>query len=348
MILLLAFFLIVLTAFVTKYLKIKPKVKTLIIMFIVFTILSFVFLNRFFGVMLGLDFMIERVTQSDVNIFLITLFVLGLSGIVYKFGKKVPWLIRVLAILLFIGWLIDIFIPNIPLLIAPMTPTIKGKIFDAETRRPLTNIDIKVAWPLHNVGPGGGGGLMYKTTYTTKSDEHGEFIIPRRWKPVSRWVFPLGFSNYAGIAMIAYSYDYEFRELWPKEHIIEIPMKPIKDEKTFLENILNIYWEGVSKMGPYIEDSYKNLSPDEKRFFMNAYEQFEKKYPDTTVDKDYLGSVASMFEKLGAPQKAIGINQKIINKYPSSINAEIARDDVKRLEETYHLKSDNKFNEGTK
>ena len=335
MILLLALFLIVLTALVAKYLKSTPKVKNLIIIFIVLIL---------FAVIPGLDLLIERVTQSDINIFLITVFVIGLSWLAFRFRNKVPWLVRVLVILIFIGWFIDILIPNIPLLISPMTPAIKGKVFDAETQKPLANVNIKVAWPLHNVGPGGGGGFIINRTYSTKSDEHGEFTIPRRWKPLSRWVFPLGFSNYAGIEMISYSYDYEIKEIWPKGRVIELPMKPIKNEKSFFENILKIYWEGVSRMGLYIKDSYKNVTPDERNFFVSAYPYFEKRFPNANYaalkDKAYVGQIAVMFDNLREPMEAIRFNQLIIEKYPSSTAARLAARDIEQLKEKYHVETE--------
>lgn len=289
--------------------------------------------------------------RGDIVILIISVFIVGFF-IIMKRRKTEPqqgWLVSVaprrpaqnFSNILFVIWLIAIFLPNVPVLVAPLTPAIQGKVIDAETKEPLKNINIKIGWQVGYRTIAGGPPVIYRT-YSTKSNENGEFQIPRVFKPLSILAFPLFYRAYEGIRILAYGYDYEFKMIWPKERVIMLSMNLIKNEKNFLENILKVYWEGISSFGPYIEEeSYKNVTIEEKRFMMNAYSYFEKRFPNANYyeDKSYFGRLANTFDNLKEPVEAIKINQLIIQKYPSSVSAEIAKKDIERLEKVYKLKT---------
>ena len=152
---------------------------------------------------------------------------------------------------------------------------------------------------------------------------------------MSIYIWPFFSREYGGIRIIAYSYDYELvgKDISAdaETKLVEIPIRLLSDEGNFTKSIVDIESE-LRRM-----DSEKP-SNTEKMFLMRAYNIFEKKYPNSTKDERYLSAFAFIFEEMGAPIEAVKINQKIIEKYPASINAEIAKEEIQRLKKRYNLK----------
>lgn len=287
--------------------------------------------------------------RGDIAILIISVFIIGLFVII-KRKKNIPWSIQVISAVLFVGLLVTTLLPSLPLIISPLTPSLQGRVIDAETGKPLSNINIKIGWEILNAGPGGGGRSVYKT-YTTTTNDTGEFKAPSILMPFTVFLIS-GLREYGGINIIAYSYDYEFSRSGvnrdeKKSRFIEIQMQPIKDEKSYWESILNIYWEGITNLGSRGE----NVSAEERRFLKDAYSYFKRRFPNANYaelkDKAYFGQFAVTLDDLKEPVEAIKINQLIIEKYPSSASAELAAEDIKRLKEKYNLKiEDNSKGEG--
>lgn len=284
---------------------------------------------------------------GNIVILLISVFVIGLNIYVLICKKNASVTAKLISILLFVVWILSIQIPNMPILKAPFTSALKGRVIDAETKKPLPNINVKIGWKTAYATAGGGSPAIYKALPAT-TDEKGEFSIPTALKQLSIYIWPFFSREYGGIRIIAYSCDYEFvrKDISAdaETKLVEIPIRLIKDEKSYLENILNIYWNGLAILGPHIEDHYKNVTPDEKRFLINAYHSFDKKYPnsnyDSFKDKAYLGQLATTFNEL-EPLLAVEINQKIIEKYPSDFSARYAKEEIERLKKVYKLKINN-------
>ncbi len=281
---------------------------------------------------------------GNIAILLISVFVIGFNIYVLIYKKNASVIAKLISILLFVVWILSIQIPNMPILKAPFTSALKGRVIDAETKKPLPNINVKIGWKTAYATAGGGSPAIYKALPAT-TDEKGEFSIPTALKQLSIYIWPFFSREYGGIKIIAYSYDYEFVEknisADAETKLVEIPMRLISDDKSYLENILNIYWRGFAILGPHIEDHYKNVTPDEKKFLINTYHSFDKKYPNSNYDElkkqEYLGQLATTFNKL-EPLLAVEINQKIIEKYPSDFSARYAAEEIERLKKRYGLK----------
>ena len=289
--------------------------------------------------------------MRDIIILLISVFVVWLNLSTFKFKKDASSGRKTISMVLLIIWAVTIFLPNIPVLLWPITPKVYVRVIDAETKRPLPNINVKIGWYYHNYNVGGGiWGGVYRAK-STKTNERGEFTVPRSLKTLSLLVFPLFFEKYGGIEIIAYSYDYAFVKKFTKgkgPEPVEVEIKLIKDAKSYWESILNIYWEGIRNLGSRGE----NVSKEEKTFFLNAYDYFERRFPNADYaeleDKAYLGQFAVTLDDLKEPNEAIKINRLIIEKYPSSARARWAARNIEQLKEKYHLKTEDNWGGGTK
>lgn len=281
---------------------------------------------------------------GNIVILLISVFVIWLNIYVLTYKKNTSLTAKLISILLFVIWILSVVSPNIPVLKSPFTSAMKGRVVDAETKKPLPNINVKIGWKTAYATAGGGSPAIYKALPIT-TDEKGEFSIPTALKQLSIYIWPFFSREYGGIRIIAYSYDYEFARkdisADAETKLVEIPMRLISDDKSYLENILNIYWKGLAILGSDIGDHYKNVTPDEKKFLINAYHSFDKKYPNSNYaelkKQEYLGQLATTFNKLD-PLLAVEINQKIIEKYPSDFSARYAKEEIERLKKRYNLK----------
>ena len=58
-------------------------------------------------------------------------------------------------------------------------PSVKGRVIDVETERPMKGVNIRAGWVTGYADPGGGTERIFKV-YTPKTDGDGEFVLPWR------------------------------------------------------------------------------------------------------------------------------------------------------------------------
>jgi hypothetical protein len=163
------------------------------------------------------------------------------------------------------------------------TPPIKGKVVDAQTKKPIKDVNIKVTWD--SIFPfwiDPGHPTFKEETYHT--NEQGKFEIPRLIRPL----FPLTVFYEQQILLYAHAYKAEritimspkqsaspedekeqAKKYYSKETIIEL--KPLKTAEEWAENLNSLeLWLGYS--WERTEEEKKFLEEEEK-----LYEEVKKK-----------------------------------------------------------------------
>ena len=264
-----------------------------------------------------------------VMILLFTVFVIGFVVIVFKHRKTVSNTTRVIAVLLFIFWAATIFIPSLLFLIPPYTPTIKGRVVDAKTGKPLANINIKAGWKSGSVD----SPSIYKT-FSTKTDEAGNFYLPRTIKIPSFFAPPFIYM-YRGIGIRAYNYDYRtnYRKIGVGREFetVTLAMELIKDDETYRQNIGTLL-SGLANLS-----KKDQLTTEEKNFVIRGYRLFEKKFPQSRLNAQNLFDLAGIFDLFKRHSEAIDVYQELIQKYPTVNYAEYAVKEIERIKKNYHL-----------
>lgn len=268
---------------------------------------------------------------SDLLIVGITTCLLAVC--IYGFKTKY----RVLSVILLGIVLVPVMITlviNIHVITSPLTPEVHGKVIDAETKKPLAGINIKAGWYMSSVSVGGGYGKYYKL-YTTKTDVNGDFILPRGIKALT-FGYLIGKSYFDGVNVTVYppGYDYKVSRFTYNDQVKPIiALEKVKSDKEFLENI-SAYWHGLSYMhkGSWVAIT----DPYERGWMKNAFRTFEKIYPNSREDEPYLERLAHNLNFIKEPE-CVYVLQKLLDKYPSNINAWRANDAVKLWKQNYDL-----------
>lgn len=123
----------------------------------------------------------------------------------------------------FIVWLIMIGLPNIPVLIMPVTPTVHGRI----TNQPGSSCNIKAYWVVSQIGLAGGNTETYEQ-FSTKTDTDGNFTIPKRMKALSVLGLLPAFqiaSGFGGTYILAYTPGYPHSSDWGAGPYSIMPIK---------------------------------------------------------------------------------------------------------------------------
>jgi hypothetical protein len=228
-----------------------------------------------------------------------------------------------------------ITISNLQNILSPFTHKIYGKVIDSKTRKPLTNIVIKVGWAVESSNIGGNS-FNYYRIYSTKTNKSGEFIIPMTMKALS--VKGVIFDRrFYGVNLAAYSlkYDYQFhKEKLTDSDRLEIAMHPIETDKSFAENIIN-FWEGLRIMTT--ENKYHLVDMAERNYLKQAYYAFEKKYPDSNEDKQYLEEYFHIYSLLKEPETVYLLNVMLKKFMPDTREHKFAKDNISIFKKTYNI-----------
>ena len=80
--------------------------------------------------------------------------------------------------------------------------SIKGSVVDAETGKPMKGVNVRAGWVTGYADPGGGSFRTFKV-YATKTDEKGEFILPK----VIKLRVPV-IEHYQGVNVLIYEHGY--------------------------------------------------------------------------------------------------------------------------------------------
>lgn len=270
----------------------------------------------------------------NVIILLVSLCIVLLNLYVFKWQKNTSSLTRKVAISLLVIWLLTTFLPNIPVILFPLTPAVKGRVISAETKQPIANCNIKANWQDMSASLAGGHWETYHQ-FITKTDDKGEFQIPRYVKLLGLYgFFPLMLTRYEGIRIVAYTHGFTFSqyEIYRSEHgrvekIIE--MSKNLNPEYFTDNI----WS----LGGYLDSHNKprKMTDEDKAYlledFRYHYERMESVIPKSNSKKykQTLISFASAFDKFGDKEKAIEVFQRIGMEFPESFN--FANNEIENL-----------------
>lgn len=271
-----------------------------------------------------------------VMILLFTVLVILLNLIVLQFRKKLPAVIKVISVLFLCFWIATILIPSLLFLIPPYTPTIKGRVIDAETGKPLANINIKAGWRSATAEP-----VSRYKSYSTATNETGAFYLPLALKVPSFFAPPFIYW-YDGIDILAYSHDYKFswkridrnKEFKP----VELAMEPSVNDEDYFENVRELSRHISYLTTVELFEKKDDLTSDERNFIIEARRLFEKKFPESNLAEDNLLELSGLYGRAGDHIQEIGVLQEIIERFPSSKTAEFAEYEINRLVKDYNLK----------
>lgn len=225
-------------------------------------------------------------------------------------------------------WVIMVGLPNIPVLIAPFSPPIHGRVVDV-TNQPVANCNIKAYWEIETIGLAGGHWESYQQ-FITKTNTHGDFHIPRRLKALSLYGLLPALeiaSHYNGIKILAYAHGYSYsfdkidrekqRGAWQP---LDMSIRMYKPSDTYLrDKILSLKSEFKSWNVPRGE-----ITDEDKEFLLEDY-RYNYGLFITTIkgekskeNKSALIVYASSLSRFGDNRSAIGILLKLKNDYPDS------------------------------
>lgn len=239
-----------------------------------------------------------------------------------------------LGVIFLIPWIVAIS-PNILLLVSPLTPAVKGRIVDAETRKPLPNIRIKAAWYREHVAPWGAAKARYKNCDIT-SNSIGEFRIPRTVKTFTLFIPVFVTASYGGIYIFSYDHDFFWRSgiyVIPREikpaDTIEIALRKIKDDKEYLDTINETYSQFTWMQSDSITQKEK-LSPEDWNYLVEAHRLFDTTYSKSDLSEKNLLGLSGVLEYMGQNEEAIHIIEDLVKRYPGK-HEEFAKNHINYL-----------------
>lgn len=250
---------------------------------------------------------------------------------------------RITAVL-FIIWLLIIFLPNIPVVLHPLSPLVKGKVVDAITNEPITNCNIKAYWEIESATPQGGHWQTYYQ-YATKTDSKGEFQLPRHLKVLSNYgLFPLP-SYYGGVRIFAFTHGYKHSGSGVEHMLTEAEKKAylypqiesitIKMDKSAVSYLMS----DISSLAYSLKSSNMphELTSEDKKYLHDDYLYYYERVPSifNSLGRKEMESVlisfASAFKEYGNSSKAIEVYEQIKSVFPES--GSFADQEIKQLRE---------------
>ena len=270
---------------------------------------------------------------SDLILAVVGIFLLGSS--VYGLKTKHKKLCTVVCVLALLPTMY-LLIANLPVITSPLTSELHGKVIDSETKKPISNINIKAGWCVNTVSAGGITTRYYRE-YKTKTDGNGCFILPAKIKALTVGFF-LGKRYFSGVDVVIYptNYDYKVKQINKISGADTlVSLSKITSDEEFLGNIFS-YWNSLSLIKT--DQAYNAIAPEEKDWLKNSFPHFEKIYPNSKAETDsILKNLASIFENIKDPY-CIYLLQKIIDKYPNGSLVTYAKSNIEPLKRIYNNK----------
>lgn len=281
---------------------------------------------------------------GNILIISISIIIIGSNIYVFKYIKNPTKASKKVSAGLLIIWILSTLLPNIPLLLKPLTEPIQGRILDENTKKSIANANIKVAWYGGTHIIEAGSTPAYKV-YSTISNERGEFSIPSAYKPFSVYLLPILIRKYEGMQIVVYHYDYYIKKLGLGSYYkeigsnIQIDMIPANDDKKFLKNLQDLPLT-LNFMDPSWNININNRNRREKEFIINVHRMFDKKFPNSALGEENLFMLSSYYGWLGDHSAKFNVLQEMIKKYPSGENVEFAKNEMEWLKRFHKIKTD--------
>jgi hypothetical protein len=170
----------------------------------------------------------------NVIIILASIAVVAWNIYVFRNRKKFSFTKKNYAVGLLVLWLLTTFILNAPVILSPMSPSIRGTVISEETKQPIANCNIKAYWQVMTAGPGGGDTRDTYHQIITKTDGKGEFQLPRYPKVLGLYGFlPIIMTQYDGIRIVAYIHGYGYSQ----EDVDRLQSSPFEATINMYKNI---------------------------------------------------------------------------------------------------------------
>lgn len=259
--------------------------------------------------------------DRNVIIILISLIILPWCIYVHRSRKSLGGGTIAAGYIVFALWAFMVGLPNIPVLIAPFSPPIHGKVFDAETNKPLVNCNIKAFWGIEELGIAGGHWESYQQ-YVTKTNAQGEFQIPRRMKILSLNGFLPALqmaSHYDGTKVLAYAHGYSYslekinvekqRGAWKQ---IDLSISMFSPSQAYLREIISTLESQLESWNV----PRKILTDEDKKFLAEDYRYNFGLFTTLVKDKKSKENQATLIHYASSLSR-LGDNKTAIEAYES-------------------------------
>ena len=209
-------------------------------------------------------------------------------------------------------------------------PSIKGRVVDAESGKPMKGVNVRAGWVTGYADPGGGSFRTFKV-HATETNENGEFMLPKTIKikiPV--------IEHYQGINMLIYEHGYSalYKETTGNTsylatdhyiqkingHFIDVKLPKLKSDKEYFKNMEETFlW--MLTVG-------ENL-----QFLIDERRAFSKKYPESPLLDENQLILAGYYVRLKDYTSAIKEYEKLIKKCPESKFIPLVKKDIEDLKQ---------------
>ena len=275
----------------------------------------------------------------NIIIILVSVGVVSWCLYVFKMRKNFKQATKKVTIVLGILWILTTFLPNISIILSPLTPPIKGRVIDAETRQPIVNCNIHAYWETGSAFVGSHS-EAYHCMYL-KTDANGEFSIPNYYKVLGFHPFPDVYNKFDGMTVVVFDHGHKYKRYAINDRVIiegylnstqsindllTVQMTPINNPKTFFENLFDLDLNILSK-GNY----HKIKSDNINNYISSSYDYFITNYSITDcniLNNAELFRLSQLIESTGNLDKAIAVLKELKLICPAkatSVNEEIAR-----------------------
>ena len=149
----------------------------------------------------------------NIIIIMVSFGIVGWNLFIFKRRVIFSKTTRNIALVMLVLWVPTTLLPNIPILLSPLSPAIHGQVIDAETKQPITDCNIQAYWQTETFFIAGGHWEAYKS-FHTKTNSQGEFAIPRYQKALSVYfIYPCIITRYSGVNIFTYDYGHRYNEI---------------------------------------------------------------------------------------------------------------------------------------
>jgi hypothetical protein len=247
---------------------------------------------------------------GNIAIIVLTAFLFWICRILYKKSGSIaqfPILVSV------VFWLMVIGIPNFFVLLSPVTTLTTGVIIDKDSRKPIAGAQVYAQWRIGSRLLAGTITSPYKT-YSTKTNDKGEFMLPRTSKPLSFFLIPVYERYFDSLSMKVMRADY-YGEISYRQDVNNITMS--------LDPIANA------------DEYVRCLNSYPLELLASGLDNFEKKFSYKQVRHDAeLAALAKLYENEGRYSQANTVYEEVKRRESSGGSQRIhGVDEMERLKQ---------------
>ncbi len=249
---------------------------------------------------------------GNLLILLLTVLVFWICRTVYKrTGSLIQY-----TVLVSVGfWLLTTGIPNFFVLLSPVTTLTRGAVLNRVSKKPVAGAHVYAEWRIGSKGLTGEASSPYKS-YSTVTNDKGEFSLPHGFKPFSFWLIPVYERYFDSLNIKVINNDY-CGDINYKQDADDIRMSldPIVNADEYVRCLNNYPGELLAK----------------------GLDNFEKKFSYSQIrHKADLKNLARLYEKQGRYPQAIAAYEEVRRRGPSgSSDAGMAVHEIERIRQLH-------------